>query len=136
MLLSANSGVDSIVQLITVLLIFVFVLAVTLWVTKWIAGFQRQQSEGKNIQIIETTKISPNHYAQIMKVGDKYVAVAIGKENVTVLATLDESQLNLDASKQPYKNDFASVFKKIIKDKSDNVNNEGLENSNSDAFKD
>jgi len=136
MLLSANSGVDSIVQLITVLLIFVFVLAVTLGVTKWMAGFQRLQSEGKNIQIIETTKMSPNHYAQIMRVGDKYVAVAIGKETVTVLTTLDESQLNLDASKQSYKTDFASVLKKITKEGTSNGINDGSQENDSDAFKD
>jgi len=134
MLLSSNSNVDSIVQLITVLLIFVFVLAVTLAVTKWMAGFQRLQSEGKNIQIIETTKMSPNQYAQIMKIGDKYVAVAISKENVTVLTTLEESQLNLDASKQSYKSDFASVLKKFSR----NNENSEIESAdhNMDADKD
>lgn len=115
MLISSNGGVDSIVQLITVLLIFVFVLAITLWVTKWLAGFQKLQNEGKNIQVIETAKISPNQYAQILKIGDRYVAVAVSKENVTVLTTLEESQLNLETSKQPYKTDFASVLKKFSK---------------------
>lgn len=134
MLLSANGNVDSIVQLITVLLIFVFVLFVTLFVTRWMAGFQKMQSEGKNIQIIETTKISPTHYAQIMKVGDKYVAVAVGKENVTVLATLDESQLNLDASKQSDKTDFASVLKKITKNGAVGSTNDASQENDSDAF--
>ena len=83
--------------------------------------FKELQNEGKNIQVIETAKISPNQYAQILKIGDRYVAVAVSKENVTVLTTLEESQLNLETSKQPYKNDFASVFKKIVKDKSDDV---------------
>ena len=34
---------DSYAQFITVLLIFVAVLAVTAWVTKWIAGYQKKQ---------------------------------------------------------------------------------------------
>ena len=113
MLLTSNRGVESVVQLITVLVIFVLVLFVTLFVTKWLAGFQKQQQSGKNINVVEITKISPNHYAQILKIGSKYVAVAIGKDNVTVLATLDESELNLEENGNAQKPDFAAVFEKL-----------------------
>ena len=113
MLFGASNGVDSIVQLITVLIIFVFVLAITLFVTKWIAGFQKQQNFGKNIQVIETTRISPNQYAQILKIGKKYIAVAVSKENVTLLSSLDEADIDFDAINQAGKADFSDVLKKM-----------------------
>ena len=114
MLLSSGDGVDSIVQLITVLVIFVFVLAVTFLVTKWIAGFQKQQNTGKNIQVVETTRMSPNQYAQILKLGkNKYVAVAVSKENVTLLATLEEDDIDEDTQSNVAKGDFSDILKKM-----------------------
>lgn len=114
MLLSSGNGVDSIVQLITVLVIFVFVLAITYLVTKWIAGFQKQQNTGKNIQVLETTRMSPNQYAQILKLGkNKYVAVAVSKENVTLLATLEEDDIEENILNNVEKGDFSDVLKKM-----------------------
>lgn len=114
MLLSSGDGVDSIVQLITVLVIFVFVLAVTFLVTKWIAGFQKQQNTGKNIQVVETTRMSPNQYAQILKLGkNKYVAVAVSKENVTLLATLEEDDIDEDTQSNVARGDFSDILKKM-----------------------
>lgn len=114
MLLSSGNGVDSIVQLITVLVIFVFVLAVTYLVTKWIAGFQKQQNTGKNIQVVETTRMSPNQYAQILKLGkNKYVAVAVSKENVTLLATLEEDDIDEDTQSNVTRGDFSDILKKM-----------------------
>lgn len=114
MLLSSGNGVDSIVQLITVLVIFVFVLAVTYLVTKWIAGFQKQQNTGKNIQVVETTRMSPNQYAQILKLGkNKYVAVAVSKENVTLLAALEEDDIDEDTQSNVARGDFSDILKKM-----------------------
>ena len=47
---------DSYAQFITVLLIFVAVLAVTALVTKWIAGYQKQQGAAGNIEVLETVR--------------------------------------------------------------------------------
>lgn len=113
MLLTSNNGVDSIVQLITVLVIFVFVLVITLLVTKWMAGFQKQQSMGKNIQVIETTRMTANQCVQILKIGNKYVAVAVGKDNVTLLAQLDEDEIDTEVYRSSEKTDFASVFNSV-----------------------
>ena len=47
---------DSYAQFITVLFIFVAVLAVTALVTKWIAGYQKQQGAAGNIEVRETDR--------------------------------------------------------------------------------
>lgn len=76
--------VGSYAQFITVLLIFVAVLGVTAWVTKWIANYQKQQSVNENVQVIETTRIANNKYIQIIRVGEKYIVIAVCKDTVTL----------------------------------------------------
>ena len=114
MLLSPTGGIEAAVQFITVLLIFVLVLVITLFVTKWVAGFQKTQMAGSNVTVIETTKISPNQYVQIVKIGQQYLAIAVSKEQVTVLTKLDEQELNLEKqSNAP--TDFSEVLNKFRK---------------------
>lgn len=56
MILAATS-LDSFVQLITVLIIFVFVLILTYFTTRWMAGIQKGRSFNKNLRIIETISV-------------------------------------------------------------------------------
>ncbi len=63
---------DSIVQLLTVLLIFIFVLALTYFTTKLTAGFQKGRYQSANVEIIETLRIAPTKYIQIVRIGEKY----------------------------------------------------------------
>ena len=84
---------DSYAQFITVLLIFVAVLAVTAWVTKWIAGYQKKQGVESNIEIRETVRIANNKYIQLIRVGETYFAVAVCKDTVTTLGEIPAEQL-------------------------------------------
>ena len=90
-LLTGNT--DSYAQFITVLIIFVLVLAVTALVTRWIANYQKEQSVNVNIEVIETTRISGNKYIQIVRLGEKYVAIAVCKDTVTLLGEISKEQL-------------------------------------------
>ena len=90
-----SSAANSVAEFLTVLVIFVLVLVVTWLVTKWIAGYQRGRNFGKNLELIETFKIAPNKYVQIIRMGKKYVAIAVGKDTVTMLTEIPEDQLQL-----------------------------------------
>ncbi|MBO5335995.1 MAG: flagellar biosynthetic protein FliO [Lachnospiraceae bacterium] len=85
--------VDSYAQLITVLVVFVLVLGVTAVVTKWLAGYQKQQSANCNIEVLETTRISNNKYIQIVRVGETYMVIANCKDTVTMLGEVPMEQL-------------------------------------------
>lgn len=87
------SGADSYAQLITVLVIFILVLAVTMFVTRWMANYQKQQNAGTNIEIIETSRIANNKYVQILRIGETYLAVAVCKDTVTMLGEIPKEQL-------------------------------------------
>ena len=91
MMVLLTGNTDSYAQFITVLIIFVLVLAVTALVTRWIANYQKEQSVNVNIEVIETTRISGNKYIQIVRLGEKYVAIAVC--TVTMLGEISKEQL-------------------------------------------
>ena len=116
MLLEAD--VTSIAQFVTVLIIFLGVLALTYYVTKWTANFQKGKLGGGNIEVLESVRIAPDKYIQIVRVADKYMAIAIGKESVTHLADLDEEQILMGKEPAGLKMSFEELFEKV-KEKKD-----------------
>lgn len=88
-----TGGAGSYAQFITVLLIFVVVLGITAVVTKWMAGYQKQQGMHENIEVIETSRIANNKYIQIIRAGEKYFVIAVCKDTVTMLGEISEESL-------------------------------------------
>lgn len=96
MIASLTSTASSIGQLIAVLLIFVFVLVLTAWVTKWIANYQKDKSLGDNVEIIETKRIATNKVIEIVRIGDRYFALALGKDEANLISELDKDSLSFN----------------------------------------
>lgn len=87
------TGTDGYVQLITVLVVFVVVLAITAVVTKYIARYQKSQSVGNNIEVLETAQITAGKYIQLVRLGKTYAAIAVCKDTVTMLCQVPEEQI-------------------------------------------
>ncbi len=110
------SGTNGIIELITVLLIFVFVLFITYFVTRWIAGYQKTKLSAGNFEIVEGIRIGNNKYLHIIKVADKYVCIATGKDEVTFITEIDEDALKQTGfSAEPDENraDFSNIMTQI-----------------------
>lgn len=108
MLILTTAG-QSAIQFISVLLIFVFVLAVTYFTSKYIGSYQKEKIQGNNITVIETQRIAQNKFVQIVKIGDKFFALAICKDTVTTISEISEDSLNLSqqsAEKMSFKEFF------------------------------
>lgn len=88
-----SSSLDSFLELIGVLLIFVFVLVITYLCSKWMAGYQKMHMKSKNLQIIESIPAGNNKAICLVKAGTEYLVVGIGKDEIQYLATLSEEQL-------------------------------------------
>lgn len=95
MIIATTGGfMNSVVELITVLVIFLFVLALTYYVTRWIAGYQKTKTAQGNLSVIEAIRISNNQYVHIVRAGkEKYLVVGVGKDHMTLLATLTQEEL-------------------------------------------
>jgi flagellar protein FliO/FliZ len=87
-----SSSWNSFLQLLGVLIIFLFVLAITYFTTRWIGGVQKNQMAGKSLQVLDTIRVAGNKYIQVLKAGEVYLVIAVAKDNVTLLAQLTEEQ--------------------------------------------
>lgn len=113
-LITSYSRLSSFAQLITLLIVFVFVLALTFYATRWMAKIQKSQFKNSNIEVIETFRLSNTKYIQIVKLGEKYVAIAVGKDTVTFLTELEESQLDLTKAVEGTNTlEFQEILKKV-----------------------
>lgn len=103
--------------MISVLVVFVLVLFATYYVTKWIGKSGVVSMQSRNIKVIETFKIAPNKYIQIVRLGSKYYSIGVTKDNISFLTPLDTEQLDLE---NPDKSidlttSFQDIFSKITK---------------------
>lgn len=113
----AVSSLESFLQLIGVLLIFVFVLLITYLTTKWMGGFQKAHSNNKNLKIIETIHVGNNKIVEIVQAGTKYLVIAVGKDEVHLLTELSEAELTeipvSDSSSMLSSDSFQDIFNKV-----------------------
>lgn len=112
-MLLTGSRISSFVQFIVVLLLFSAVLALTYLTTRYIAGLQKSQQAGSNITVIETSRIAPNKYVQIIRLGETYIAVAVCKDTVTKLAELSQEELVFPEQRETGISDFAQILEKV-----------------------
>lgn len=113
MMLLTTAAFNGIAQFITVLILFVAILWVTWAVTKWTAGYQKGRWAGGNIEMLESFRIASDKYVQIIRVADKYLAVAVSKDVVTFLTELDESALMRIDNTAGVKMSFQELLEKV-----------------------
>lgn len=87
------SPLESFIQLLGALVIFVAVLAAAYLTTRWMGGIQKGRQNNKNLHIIETIGIGSNKTISIVEAGTVYLVVSVGKDEVHLLATLTREQL-------------------------------------------
>ena len=115
-----TSGWESFFQLIGVLLVFVFVLVVTYFCTRFIANYQKGVTANKNIRVIETFRVANNKFIQIIEVGRAYFVIAVSKDTVTLLGEIDKEELiwlpDRDTQSPMVRENFQEILQKL-KDK-------------------
>ncbi len=118
---SMSSRIEAFAQLLTLLIIFIFVLAVTYYVTRFVGNYQKNKLSGSNINILETMRIANNKYIQIVKIGSRVFVIAVAKDTVSYLCELDEDELiykESSSGKMLINNDnFKEILEKFKKDK-------------------
>ena len=111
MVLTMTGGIESVVRFLVVLFIFLFVCVLTYFGTRFIATVQKGQMNCTNIDVVETFRIAPNKYVQIIRIADEYVAICVCKDTVTFLTKVDQGQLELTPEKTVV---GSAVFKDIL----------------------
>jgi flagellar protein FliO/FliZ len=92
--MTSGNFANSVVELVTVLVIFLFVLFITYYVTRWIAGYQKTKTSQGNLSVLEGIRLSNSQTIQLVRAGkDQYLVVGVSKDHMTVLATLTKEEL-------------------------------------------
>ena len=118
MILLSSTG-ESIFQLLVVLFCFVVVLVLTYYTTRWIAGYQKSHTFSRNLSVVETLKLTPNKYIQLIQAGkDTYYVIAIGKDEISLLGEITKEQLKeIPLSEEgeipTAKGDFEDILNKV-----------------------
>lgn len=113
MALLTSETLGGIARIITVFILFLIVLWITWAVTKWTAGYQRGKWSGGNIEMLESFRIASDKYVQIIRVADKYLAVAVAKDTVALLAELDASAITWKENTAGTKMNFQEILEKV-----------------------
>ena len=118
MLLTVASEMNSVAQFITVLLIFIFVLGITYFTTRYIAGVQKEKYKTGNMEIVESLRISNNKYLQIVRIGNKYFSMAVCKDTVTMLGEVRKEDLFFVDGSADTSMNFREILERIKSSKS------------------
>lgn len=116
MLLSDKiTTLDNVVQLISVFLLFLFVLFLA-YLAARISGSLQANSwqKNRNIKVIEVFRLTNNKLIEIVQIGQKYYALAVGKDEVHVICQMDEEEVvTYNSNVQPV--DFKTILEKMKK---------------------
>lgn len=119
-----SNTLESVLQLVVVLIMFLFVLGLAYLTARLAGRFQSNVQSRSNVRVIETARIGNNKYLQIVKIGERYFAIAIGKDDVTFLSELKEEELNLDTLNSNTKGSFKDILAQLQKKKDENDTDE------------
>ena len=107
---SVYSSKDNILQLLGLLFVFILVLFAAWYVSKLIGNRAMGGFGNRNINVIESFRLDNNKAIQIIRIADKYLAIGISKDNISVLAQLNEEDIIV-----PSKDENNMNFKDILK---------------------
>lgn len=115
--MSSTSHVKGLIELIGVLVIFVFVLGITYLTTRWMGGFQKGRMKNKNLQIIESISVGGNKTINIICVGKRFFVVAVCKDSVQLISEISEDELTdfsyRDDNSVLTQDSFKEIFSKM-----------------------
>lgn len=114
-LITKYSTFAGIFKLIFLVIIFIVILVLSYLVTKWYANSGLVKNKTNNIEIKETFQLAPGKTISIVRIGEKYVALAQFKDNVVKLTELTEEELILNLEVEISDSSFKDVFSNIVK---------------------
>ena len=118
--------VQNIIELLSLIIIFVIVLVVCYFTTKFVAGRQLVQKRIGNFEVIETFPIAQNKYLQLIKMGTKYIVISVTKDNITYITELNQEevcQMQKSSTGMSSGKNFKEVLSGFLKDSSEKKDN-------------
>lgn len=112
-----SSKLQSIGQLICVFLLFLFVLFLAYMAARVTGSLQAGAlNKNSNIKVIEIYRLSNTKLIEIVQIGVKYYALAVGKDDIQVICQLDSDEIKRqETTIEPI--NFKNILEKMKNDK-------------------
>ncbi|MDF2485055.1 MAG: hypothetical protein K0R46_1223 [Herbinix sp.] len=107
------STYDNLWQLVGLVLLLIIILIAAYYTSRFIGGIKLGQMKKSNFQVIDSYRVTPNKALQIVKIGNKYVVIAIGKDDITYITELEESEVMIREIHQSDKQSFKQILDKL-----------------------
>lgn len=112
-----SGGMQGVLNIISLILIFFLVLFLAYYTAKFAAKYQKNALSGKsNITVIESFRVGGNKFIAVIKIGNTYYAVGIGKDEITLIDRLNGDELKLpdvEGESTSKKIDFKEILSQI-----------------------
>jgi flagellar protein FliO/FliZ len=109
------SNLDSLFQLIGVSILFIIILVVTYYTTRFVGGVKMGITRNSNFKVLETFKVTQNKYLQLIQIGTRYFVISVSKDDIRFLAELNETEIMLQEESKLPKNNFTELFHSVMK---------------------
>jgi flagellar protein FliO/FliZ len=107
------STADSILQLLGLVILLVVILFAAYYTSRFVGKMTMGQLKNSNFKVIDTYRIGPNKVIQIVKIGNKFIAIAIAKDTITYLTELEESEVLIKEVPMKENQSFKQILDKL-----------------------
>ena len=111
--LNGDNMIKEMFEIVLLIFIFIGILALTYFVTKKMASFNKQMGFNKNMEMIEVIQLMQGQYLYIVKVGTQYHLIgSTQKGSICYCTRLEENELDLQEVKMTTFREQLSQFMK------------------------
>jgi flagellar protein FliO/FliZ len=104
---------DSFIQMLGLVILLIVILIAAYYTTKFIGGMKQGQLKHSNFQVIDAYRIGPNKAIEIVKIANKYVVIAIGKDSINYITELDEAEVFIKSEQGKEAQSFTQTLDKL-----------------------
>ncbi len=124
MFLSVYSSLQNVLQLVGIIVVFLIILAAAYAASVLVGKTQNNayHSKDRNIKLIEVFRINNNQFLQIVRIGKRYFALAISKEQIELITELAEEEVFISEVSDaaiPFQNVLETVKQQLPKTQKD-----------------
>ena len=107
-----TSGVESVLKLIGLIILCVIIIAASYYTTRFVGKRQAGMTGDSNFKSLDIFRINQNKYLQLIAVGKRYFVIAVSKDNVQLIAELQEEDITYWRSEK--KMSFKEIMTKVV----------------------
>ena len=113
--MAVSPTLNSILQFITLMIVFVLILLATYWTTRFVGNYQKITGRATNFEVIETYRVTSNKYLQIIRTGSRYLVISVCKDDIRVMTELSKEEIVIPPPMEAPS--FSEIMEKVKKNK-------------------